>query len=105
MNVIARKLADDLQSIATHMMPNGWAHDKLVEAANMLRQGRGPTQETCRLYQEGWSTTRLAQKYKCSVNTVLSYLRKNGVEIRHIGRPSDATLKLLEERKIAKLSH
>ena len=41
-------------------------------------------EEAARLYSEGWSLPRLAEKYGVGNSTVLRFLRRRGVRIRSL---------------------
>jgi hypothetical protein len=59
--------------------------DHLRRAKVSVRRGRLSTKdvrEAARLYEEGWSSGRLAEKFDVSADSVLKVLRRAGVAIR-----------------------
>ncbi len=68
-----------------------WRMHRTTVAAQLRRSGvelrrQGiPSEridEAVRLYGEGWSLQRLAERYRCDDETVRTYLRRAGVRIR-----------------------
>lgn len=53
-----------------------------VKEVNGHRRFDVPTNEIVELYKSGIASTKIAEKYDCSNNVIISKLRNNGIEIR-----------------------
>ncbi len=57
---------------------------RCLEVAALRRQGMSEDQvrQAVRLYGEGWSLQRLAERYGCDDETVRTHLKQTGVRMR-----------------------